>query len=588
MNKYLYLFILLFSTNVFAYIHSQTSNGTYIHWPASTSLVDIYFNSQNSNGLDEASIQTIAFNSTSQWNGLSRISLRKNSTAGKNQAGLNEVYFSNDPSIFNGAGVLGVTQVSFKQDTGEILGANVLVNDTMSLFSLDSTSQNFLGNVFTHELGHLLGLGHGEVLGSTMFYVLSLGQYELAADDKAGIYSTYPNADVNKKTINGKMIGGSNLIPIFGTQVQAVSLKTGQVIAAGISDINGNFSIDGLPINDQYYLYSRALSTTGLPTNYTTLKSDFCESSKSYRGSFFQSCGASSAGFPQAISIINNDVNVGQVTVRCGLDVPPNYIQNKGSTTLPFILPMINGGHIGNTFVGYFSNQELAQNPIVPDQFKINLSSLSNADWSSISAGTLFLELKVLNQIFYSPYKNTVVIRRPSTTLYPVAISPQSDGFLNLDIISRIPIDRANLSENDFTVIITPQTNIFNIAGYFPGYSSSPAPTNFQDDLFFYLFTANIVTSSDGGVTFTPASSKNYSLSDNSSCPDAMNTYALTSYNSRGISSTNDRKSSLSCGSIEEIDKDGNGPKGFLVGLLIAIVFSLILESARSRLKARF
>ena len=145
---------IIFSCSAFSYVHNQTSNGVAIHWPSTSSIIDIYFNSQNRLLLDEAAIQLIGLNSTNQWNGHSRIALRKNATTVKNQVGLNEVYFSSDPVFFGGAGVKGVTQVSYRQDTGEILEADILIDDTMSIFSTTMTDINFLGNVFTHELGH--------------------------------------------------------------------------------------------------------------------------------------------------------------------------------------------------------------------------------------------------------------------------------------------------------------------------------------------------------------------------------------------------------------------------------------------------
>lgn len=582
MKAVLYFIFLLpmFADTAFGYLHNQTLNNTNIHWPITTSVIDVYINSQNSLGLIETDVQSIGQNSVSEWNGLSRITLRKNSTTGKNQAGFNEIYFSTDPNFFGGSAVKGVTQVSYKQDTGEILEADILIDDTLSIFSTTLTDFNFLGNVVTHELGHLLGLGHGQVLGSTMLYEMSFGQSQLSDDDKAGVFSNYPIASSIKKTISGQVIGGKNLTPVYGAQVQAISVKTGLVAAAGISDVSGRFYIDGLAVGDQYFLYTKGLAQIGLPSNYANIKSDFCESSKNYRGSFFQSCGASGEGYPQAVTVTNANVDVGQITIRCGLDVPPEYIQQKGVTSPGFSLAVLDNLTVGNAFVGYFSPQELSKTVIVPDLFKINLSNIANTTWSNYSPDTLYLEIKILNQILFSPFKASVLIARPGGSANPVAVNG-IDGFLNLDIISHVAIDRVNMSENDFTIQITPQKNITSISNYFP------AMTHFQDSMYFYLATVTLVKSTDGGATYAPVSFKNYQVSDNARCPDAHNTYSLTNYNTQGggTATNSNQKKFFICGSVDMSNgEDGSGPKGFFVGLTLCYIIAHFRRQFRQRL----
>jgi hypothetical protein len=135
------------------------------------------------------------------------------------------------------------------------------------------------------------------------------------------------------------------------------------------------------------------------------------------------------------------------------------------------------------------------------------------------------------------------------------------------------------LSDNDFLISVTPQKITTGLYTYFPSF------TEFADGMYFYLVTMNIVTSSDGGLTFTPISSKNYQNSDNATCPDAINTYALTSYNSRGVASNNStHKKTLFCGAVDTQDNSGNGPKGFLVGLTLCYIFVLLNKRFRQRL----
>ena len=565
------------------YVHNQTKSGTAVHWSSASPTVDIFVNSANTQGLDESVVQSIANNSVQQWNGISQVYLRKNTTTSTNQSNVNELYFSSDPSVFNGSGVIGVTLVSYKEENGEILEADVLVNDVttdMFDFSVVSTEQNYLGNVITHELGHFLGLGHGQVVGSTMFYALSKGQYQVADDDKAGLYSTYPNSNSQMGTLSGTIVGGKSLALVFGAHVQALSVKTGKVMGSALSEINGKFKIDGLPINDQYLIYTSPIKQLGLPTNYANIKNNFCEASKSYRGSFFQSCGASAEGFPEAISLNSSSVNVGNITIRCGLDVPPNYFQNKSVTPNDFDLNSHGALGLGGSFVGFFSNSEM-QSSITADHFRLNFSQV---DWNSISpTANLYVELKISNQIFNSVFKGIVNVKRKSSNF---TVSPdfqqEADGRINIDTVSRFAINRADSSENDFEIKITPESaDSSNFQSGIP-YSKDivfPDYTELQDSLYFYLATATIVKDNGDG-TFTQLSSKSDILSDNTQCPDAVNTYSLTNYSANGTSSTSSRKSGAGCGTVDDTgNSNGGGPGGFMLGLIL----SFIMASAISR-----
>ena len=589
MNKsrisfFIFLISLAYSQTVFSYVHSQTKSGKAIHWPPANPIIDIYVNSQNTQGLNEATVQSIASDSIQQWNGPAQITLRKNIEVTKDQIGFNELYFSTDPNVFNGTGVIGVTQVSFKEETGEIVEADVLINDTY-FFTTNSTDQSFLGNVITHELGHFLGLGHGQVEGSTMFYALSRGQHQIADDDKAGLYSTYPSGSVSLGTLSGTIVGGKNLAVVFGTHVQAVSVKTGKVMGANLSGLDGKFTIDGLPLNDQYFIYTSPIVQLGLPSIYANVKNNFCDSSKPYRGSFFQSCGASSEGFPEAVTFNSASVNVGNVTIRCGLDVPPEYFQKKTNTPNDFDLNSYTTVGVGGTFTGFFSAAEIASSTNTPgsiaDHFRLNLSQVN---WNSISpTASLYVELKVMNQSFYSAFKANVNVKR-KTSNYNVAPKyvQSADGRINIDTVTRFGINRADSSDNDFEIKIVPEgmefptfpTGIpFSKTDLFPSYS------DLQDPLYFYLATATIVKNNGDG-TFSQLSSKTDSLSDNTTCPDAVNTYSLTNYSATGTTAEGNRKKTAGCGTVDDTgNSKGGGPGGFMVGLIL----SFIIASALSR-----
>lgn len=183
-----------------------------------------------------------------------------------------------------GSAVVGLTELSYS-NTGTINSARVLLNEQDYIFvdtpGISFGNDIYLKDVVSHEVGHFIGLGHSEVLNSTMFYQTYPGQAELSADDIAGARAKY-NTGLGK--ISGNIMGGSH-IGILGVHIQAVSRKTGQAISS-TSDQNGYFEIAGLDVADTYYLYTSKLKyLEALPSYFANVQTDFCPSS--YVPSFF-------------------------------------------------------------------------------------------------------------------------------------------------------------------------------------------------------------------------------------------------------------------------------------------------------------
>jgi hypothetical protein len=575
----------LFSLNSFSYIHSVTKSGKQIKWASGVTLIDLYLNPTNTQSLNTTNVNSIVNASVSQWNSLSSINATLGTTAGTNQSGLNEIFFTTDSTVFSGTGVVGVTQVSYKEADGVILEADILINDGFTL-STTKTDSNYLGNVITHEMGHFFGLSHGQVTGSTMFYALSLGQSEIENDDKAGIYSIYPNSNSSKKSITGKVIGSTNLYGVFGAHVQAISQATGNVMGATISNTDGTFEIMGLPTGDKYFLYTQPVVQIGIPTFYSTAKTNFCDSSTSYRGSFYQACGGSHEGYPQAVALSSSSVDVGNVTIRCSLDVPPDYMIKKSTSNADFTPVVDSSSGYGNAFVGYFSSLEMNTSSTY-DSFTIDLTSLATSDWNALSTSDdLYLEVQVVNQSFYSPFKANVSYTRSSaTTSMSTKYVQNSDGWVDLNTTVRIPIDKTTSSTNSIEIKITPEKmNGTSYPSGIPFVKSDvlPAYSDFQDSLYFYFVNAHIVKLT-GTNTYTNVSAKNYTVGDNSTCADAVNTYQLSSYATGTSSTSSTRSGVLSCGTISDISRDDNhsGPFGMMVGFSISFLIIAILRKLR-------
>lgn len=101
----------------------------------------------------------------------------------------------NDPAAF------ALTTVWHRRSTGEILDADMEVNEQRGPYGVcpdagcvDRRTVD-LENVFTHELGHYLGLAHSTEAEATMFASAVDGETlkrDLAADDVEGLCAAYP------------------------------------------------------------------------------------------------------------------------------------------------------------------------------------------------------------------------------------------------------------------------------------------------------------------------------------------------------------------------------------------------------------
>ena len=94
----------------------------------------------------------------------------------------------------------GITQVWHNPNTGEILDADMRLNETLGQFGICSTTSPCpagvvdIQNVMTHEAGHFLGLGHSSVVGATMSSRATVGETSkrsLADDDRQGVCAIY-------------------------------------------------------------------------------------------------------------------------------------------------------------------------------------------------------------------------------------------------------------------------------------------------------------------------------------------------------------------------------------------------------------
>ncbi|MFT3745045.1 MAG: matrixin family metalloprotease [Pyrinomonadaceae bacterium] len=139
-----------------------------------------------------------------------------------------------------------------------ITEADIVLNPFQQ-FSTDGTFGTFdLESTLTHEIGHLLGLRHSGVLGSTMsgslpkngtFGIADLTARTLSESDIAAIRELYGVETANQdccSAIVGKLNAGPSR-SLRGTSVWAEDSTTGKVVGMSEVSPDGAFRLGGLP-----------------------------------------------------------------------------------------------------------------------------------------------------------------------------------------------------------------------------------------------------------------------------------------------------------------------------------------------------
>ncbi len=563
--------------------------GQNLSWRTNISAINIYLNTQNSYGLGSDSIKTEVLNAANAWGQYIPMSLHIFETSDAPVAGRNDIYFSSNSMFFSDAGVVAVTQVSYKDTTGEILEADVVVNNATVTPTLNQAGLYFLGNTITHEMGHFVGLGHSQFLHSTMFYKLNYGQYQMSEEDVSSIRTIYSPG--THPGIRGSVIGGRNLGSVFGANVQAISMKLGKVVGSAISDQDGTFAIEGLEASDNYFLYVRpSYKSETLPSYYKTIRSDFCEGRTSYRGNVYSTCFSDEQGMAQIVSLSGNaDLDVGSVSIGCGLEVSSDYLQEK-STSEGFAAPIVKpDGTVGMAMTGYFSLFDIANK--IPEKITFDLSGYP------LPSGQIYLDIKAIYHSIYSPLKLTFSLSRngTGTVNFPTLIGgvgKDSDNSINFDASGRILLDSSSIINNKVTLTVTPDSMsdylVTNPSILYTLEDIYPASSQFMDDLGVYILIGSL--SQYSGGSFQPIRAiSNTKIYDNKRCAQGPNTMAVTANKSGAFSTAKDKnlkdtnKLIAACGTVGPTDPgSGNGPGfGFFATFLFSFLFLNLVRSSR-------
>lgn len=555
-----FLLTLIFSSLTWAHQTSLNPSGNELIWKNSSVPMVIRTNTPD---LSASSVINIIQNSMAQWNMSS--SAKINSVS----ASSNEIKFVS--SFPYGNAVIGVTELSYN-NTGGIQKAVIMLNDNYLFKGIAGTYNSgevFLGDVVTHELGHVFGLSHSEVLDASMFYSSFSGQSSVAFDDQSGIRQKY---DTNFGKISG-IIKGGDRIGVLGAHVQAISRKTGKASAV-VSDENGNFELGGLNLDDTYYIYTSPVKNpASLPGYFSNVQNKFCPAA--YVGSFFSKCGHENEGKPQGISLTtsNSEVNIGTITINCGLKANSEYNLQKLQTSFGPLTVFTfdpNVDKFEQAYVGWFQNQSNSLSK--SDVFKLDFRSISNP--------SQFVKFSLVSFPFGTQLEYSVEISNPvKTASYSTLVRSEVTNTYSADFEIFLPI--SGTSSNNLFEVKIKATKISN--AYIP--KMFPSSEVFSSGTFLpYMIVASL-WEDQSGVKVPLLSSSEANLSDNESCLDAPYTYAVSKTKETTdnfATTTNQAAAAAGCGTIEPPKSGPGSSLGLMtLGFMLTLLSSSLLKTRK-------
>jgi len=149
---------------------------------------------------------------------------------------------------------LAVTVVWFDTESGEILDADMMINDQLATrFNAGgpyadcpdegcppgSPGAADLRSIITHEAGHFIGIGHSDVEDSTMYPYYertSVSKRMLAQDDIDAVCTIYPPGDLDPSC---------NAAPLCGLQLDCETDEQGMPLACRDSSASSSACRDG-------------------------------------------------------------------------------------------------------------------------------------------------------------------------------------------------------------------------------------------------------------------------------------------------------------------------------------------------------
>ena len=194
----------LFTSQALAYVFTPIPEyGRVQMWKRSKFPVLMDLLSTGTPDLPLADVQQALNASAKSWNAvnctLARIQIRSLVSSAKLPGfdGINVVAFINKKADWPGVdGQFALTIVTYSKPMGEIVDADILLNDWNFTFGVKGESTKAdLQATLTHEMGHVFGLGHSKDPKASMYFQANVGETskrKVADDDSKGICDLYP------------------------------------------------------------------------------------------------------------------------------------------------------------------------------------------------------------------------------------------------------------------------------------------------------------------------------------------------------------------------------------------------------------
>lgn len=296
-------FTLIYSSPVFSYTLSTTQGGRLTQW-APQQKVNFAGNSNNASGISTQSFWNAVVFALQQWKEASGNAFDFDYWQGTDSRiyprevapdGLNAIFFVSQTKETMDPNVIGYTQSWFNSDTGELLEADVILNDvhftftqnpadTSSAYTGAYPTRVYLNNIVTHELGHALGLSHSSDINSSMLYVEFREQAKLGCDDWLAIRHLY-SSSARAPQIGS--LAGTILTPqgdaASGVVVTALSKERGLPVATVHTNQAGEFNFGALEFG-KYALQIKPFhgSNQSIPTQMRAKEQGYCNTGTSF------------------------------------------------------------------------------------------------------------------------------------------------------------------------------------------------------------------------------------------------------------------------------------------------------------------
>ena len=253
-------FALFFSVSAFAYTLPASDQGRDIRWRYGQKLF-MAGNPAGGSRVTGEEFRRAAIFALQQWKWATRGILDFDYWQGSDPAhyptalendGLNAIFFASHSYSPTDPNVIGYTQLLYNATNGDIIEADILLNDRDFEFTdspADTTSTGgrrvHLGSVLTHELGHVIGLSHSAEVNASLLHVEFLEQHLLGCDDQVAARQLYSAHLPEEGGLTGKLLTPFG-DPLAGARVTAISKDRGISIATAHTDPGGVFQFQGL------------------------------------------------------------------------------------------------------------------------------------------------------------------------------------------------------------------------------------------------------------------------------------------------------------------------------------------------------